>query len=183
MKDRKQANEISTDSLWNYAVETYSRPGVQEVCLLLQDAAQVDVNVLLAALYGTYVSGACVEAGLIERMDAAVRAWREEVVLPLRHIRRTMKNGARIGAEGDAEALRTSVKAIELQAERIELAVLAVVLQSLTPSAEPAGEYQFAETIAKVVSFYGQGLQRPFDHLMEHAAPLARAASPLDPAN
>ena len=140
MKDRKQVNEISTDSLWNYAVETYSRSGVQEVCLLFQDAAQVDVNVLLAALYGTYVSGACVEAGLIERMDAAVRAWREEVVLPLRHIRRTMKNGARIGAEGEAEALRTSVKAIELQAERIELAELAVVLQSLTPSAGPAGE-------------------------------------------
>ena len=111
MKVRNGSNEISADSLWNYAVETYSRAGVQEACLLLQDVAQVDVNVLLSALYGTYVSGACVEPSLVERMDSAVRAWREEVVLPLRHIRRTMKTGARIGTEGDAEALRNGVKA------------------------------------------------------------------------
>ena len=183
MKVRNGSNEISADSLWNYAVETYSRTGVQEACLLLQDVAQVDVNVLLAALYATYVSGACVEASLVEQMDSAVRAWREEVVLPLRHIRRTMKTGARIGTEGDAEALRNGVKALELKAERIEHAELATILGSLTSSAGTAGEDDFTETIAKVVSFYGQGLQRPFDHLMEHAAALARAASPLDPAN
>ena len=174
-KERDHLNEISTDSLWNYAVETYGRPGAQEVCLLLQDAARVDVNVLLSALYATYISGACVEAGLVERMDAAIRAWREEVVVPLRHIRRTMKTGGRIGTEGDAEALRNSVKALELKAERIELAELAVVLGTAGPSAGRAGENDFMETIATIVSFYGPEL-RPSDHLIERVAPLARAA-------
>jgi hypothetical protein len=116
-------------------------------------------------------------------METAICSWREEVVVPLRQIRRTMKTGARIGREADAEALRNSVKAIELKAERIELAELAVVLQSLTPSSGAAGEDDFTETIAKVVAFYGQGRQRRSDHLMEHAARLARAASPPDPAN
>ena len=181
-KDRDHLNGISTDSLWNYAVETYGRPGAQEVCLLLQDAARVDVNVLLSALYATYISGACVEAGLVERMDSAIRAWREQVVVPLRHIRRTMKTGARIGKEGDAEALRNSIKALELKAERIELAELAVVLGTMGPSAGRAGEDDFMETIARVVCFYGPE-QPPSHHQIERAKPQARAAGLQDRAS
>ena len=94
---------------WDWAAAAYARPGVAAACLDLQDAYGQNVPLLLWALWrGGDVASAVVVA----------RSWEEEVVAPLRGVRRRLK-----GRSG-AEALRENVKAVELEAERTLMAEL-----------------------------------------------------------
>ncbi len=95
------------------------RPGVADACLQLQDSAGVDVNVMF------YVLFLATQRRQIDRIDAAhidasIKAWREIAVIPLRTLRRRLKTGVEPVAIADAESLRSAVKRIELEAERIE---------------------------------------------------------------
>ena len=90
----------------------------------------VDVNVLF---YLLFLAQQCrqLDRSDVKRIDAAVKAWREQVVQPLRSVRRELKNGiAPIDADA-AAALRSDVKRLELDAERIEQ----YTLERLVPEA------------------------------------------------
>jgi uncharacterized protein (TIGR02444 family) len=101
-----------TPSLWDFSLEFYARPGVAAACLLCQDEAGADVNLILFLLWqGTIGIGRT--PAEIATLDEAVRNWREQVVKPLRSVRRYLK-----GMEADA--LRDAVKAAELDAERLQ---------------------------------------------------------------
>jgi uncharacterized protein (TIGR02444 family) len=106
-------------SFWEFSLGFYDRPGVAEACLQLQDQAGVDVNVLLYALF--------LATGLREidrtdaaRIDACAKTWREQVVIPLRTLRRQLKIGIEPYEPADTARLRSTVKRVELDAERIE---------------------------------------------------------------
>src|SRR5258706_7062277 len=106
-------------AFWDFSLRFYAQPRVAAACLELQDRAGVDVNVLL---YLLFVAQHCrqLDRSDITRIDAAVKAWREQVVQPLRRMRRELKNVvAPIDADAVA-ALRNDVKRIELESERIE---------------------------------------------------------------
>lgn len=106
-------------SFWNFSLQFYARPQVAAACLELQDDAGADVNVLLYLLFLARHNRQ-VGRGDVARIDGAVSSWRDEVVRPLRTLRRRLKNGvATIDAAASA-ALRTQVKSIELESERIE---------------------------------------------------------------
>ncbi len=96
-------------SFWDWAVAAYARPGVAEACLDLQDRYGQNVPLLLWAIWrGGDVAGAL----------AVARSWEDEVVGPLRGVRRRLKGRA------GAEELRQKVKAVELEAERTMMAAL-----------------------------------------------------------
>jgi uncharacterized protein (TIGR02444 family) len=109
---------------WPFVVALYARPGVSQACLLLQDRAGVDVNILLFALYAAVERGVVLAAHELQEMDAAVAAWRNDIILPLRSVRRRLKTGPEPAPGDKTEVLRTQVKSCELDAERVELAVL-----------------------------------------------------------
>ncbi len=88
---------------WDWAVEAYARPGVAEACLDLQDTYGQNVPLLLWAIW---------RGGDVAAAVDLARAWEDEVVGPLRGVRRRLKGRA------GAEALREQVKAVELEAER-----------------------------------------------------------------
>lgn len=114
-------------SLWDYALALYSRPGVSENCLRLQDDHNWNVNLILACIwYGHYLgelSGAQCQA-----IHADAADWDAKVVTPLRQMRRWLKSHAQsagkkqgTGTETekiDIEALRESVKRLELAGEK-----------------------------------------------------------------
>ena len=104
---------------WDFSVRFYARPRVAAACLELQDGAGVDVNVLF---YLLFLAQQCrqLDRSDVTRIDAAVKAWREQVVRPLRTVRRELKNGIAPIDVDAAAALRSDVKRIELDAERIE---------------------------------------------------------------
>ena len=122
----------TADALWSFSLALYGRPGVPALCLDLQDAHGADVNVVLALLFaGT--RGVSLGADGVAALDAAVRPWREDVVVALRRVRRDLK-----GQGEEAEALRTTVKGAELAAEKIEQRRLAAGLGPVPAVAPPA---------------------------------------------
>ena len=106
-------------AFWQFSLAFYARPGVADACLALQDETGADVNVMF---YVLYLAG---QRRQIDRVDAAhidasIKAWRETAVVPLRTLRRRLKSGIEPIAVADTEALRSAIKRIELDAERIE---------------------------------------------------------------
>ena len=121
------APESGEMSLWTFAVTLYAVPGVAEACLGLQDRHGCDVNVLLFAAWMGAVRRRTLTLAELAEAAAAVRDWHTEIVGPLRDARRRLKSGPAPAPNDASEALRTRIKAIEIEAERIELAVLETV--------------------------------------------------------
>ncbi len=108
-------------SLWDFALETYQRPGVQEACLKLQDDLGADVNILLYCCWrGGFADGE------MRALLADLAPWQSGVVHGLRSIRRTLKPMvAELGALSEPAAnLRTKVAALELEAEKLQHTML-----------------------------------------------------------
>ncbi len=106
-------------ALWRFSLDFYARPRVPAACLESQDRAGADVNVLLYLLFlATHLRK--LERADVARIDALVRAWRDTAVVPLRTLRRQLKSGIPPIPITATDALRSAVKRIELDAERIE---------------------------------------------------------------
>lgn len=100
------------NAFWEFSLEFHARPGVAPLCLALQDAHGVDVNIALLCCW----LGEPMDAAALAEADACVAEWRAEVVRPLRGVRRWLK--------GRDEALRAEVAKQELAAEQREQAML-----------------------------------------------------------
>ena len=85
-------------------------------------------------------------------MDAAVSAWRREVVEPLRAVRRALKHGVGQARPDSAQDLRKAVQSTELMAERIAFALLADV-GGLHAGVSQASEI---DTVSLVAHWYSQ---------------------------
>ncbi|UEM02140.1 TIGR02444 family protein [Skermanella rosea] len=111
--------------LWRFALALYGRPGVSGHCLMLQDRHGCDVTVLLFAAWAGAARGIGLSARDLGAARAAVEAWHGEVVRPLRAVRRRLKQGPPPAPTGRTGELRARIQTIEIEAERIELEVLA----------------------------------------------------------
>jgi uncharacterized protein (TIGR02444 family) len=113
---------------WRFSLRFYRAPGVADACIALQDGCGVDVNVLLFVLW---LAGERRQIGVAEacRIDMTAMPWRDGVVVPLRALRRQLKDG--VPPIGHDEVFRNRVKAIELEAERLEQEALFGIVPSL----------------------------------------------------
>lgn len=107
---------------WRFIGAVYTRPGVRQSCLDLQERMQADIVLLLFAGWLARC-GIALSKDLAREATVLVRPWREAVVQPLRAVRTTMKSSP-LMARPQAAALRDRIKADELAAERIELGLL-----------------------------------------------------------
>jgi uncharacterized protein (TIGR02444 family) len=114
---------------WRFSLAFYRAPGVGEACIALQDGAGVDVNLLLFLLWNATLNRA-LSATDVEDLERQVGAWRQAAVVPLRDIRRALKSPPPVIEPGTAEAFRTKIKAIELEAERLQQEALYRLSQS-----------------------------------------------------
>lgn len=107
---------------WRFIGAVYTRPGVQQSCLHLQERMQADIVLLL---FGGWLArcGMALSTAATHEATALVSSWREAVIGPLRAIRTTMKSSP-LMVRPEAAALRDQIKADELTAERIELGLL-----------------------------------------------------------
>ncbi len=122
------------NDLWLFARQFYAEPGVAEACLALQDNLGVDVCLVLYLLH-LALTRRSVMAATVAEMAAAALPWRESVVVPLRLVRRGLRQPPP-GYAG-AAALRTSIAAIEIEAERMQLAFLGALDVTAHPAATP----------------------------------------------
>ncbi|MGN6207256.1 TIGR02444 family protein [Asticcacaulis sp.] len=114
-----------TEDVWSWVVAAYGAPGVAEQCLELQDAHDQNVPLLLWAAWAA--TQGPVGEGLASRAAEVARAWSEAAIMPLRSVRRRLKQALSEGDEASRLALREQVKAIELQSEKVLLEQLAAL--------------------------------------------------------
>jgi len=112
---------------WSFSLAVYSGSGVQAECLDLQDRYGIDVNLLLFCAYVGAVCGAVLPAAALREAQDLVGVWHRDVVQELRGARRALKPFAAAAPSppgASAAELRGTVKAAELEAERIEQTML-----------------------------------------------------------
>ena len=148
---------VSKSPFWQFSIKFYAVPGVAEACIALQDHAQVDVNILFYLLWNA-TQGRAFNAADITEIEHRIGPWREMAVIPIRDIRRALKAPPPAMAPEAAEGLRTRVKAVELEAERLQQEALYGLAES-SRLGRPAPSK--AEAARDSVSSY-QGVIGPF---------------------
>jgi uncharacterized protein (TIGR02444 family) len=104
---------------WRFSLHFYRQAGVSDACIALQDECGIDVNLLLF-LFWLAAGRQRLSAEEVKKLDDSVRDWRDLTIIPIRDARRKLKGAATLVAPGKQEAFRTKVKAIELNAERLQ---------------------------------------------------------------
>ena len=105
------------NDFWLFSLRVYEQEGVANECLELQELYGVNINLLLfCAWIGT--QAITLDRNDIEAATRIVVHWDAMVVRPLRIARKEMK------ADLDTTTVRARVKALEIEAEQIEQAML-----------------------------------------------------------
>jgi uncharacterized protein (TIGR02444 family) len=130
--------QTETTPFWRFSLQFYRLAGVADACIALQDEYAVDVNLLLFLLWRAG-DGRLLSTDEVKTLDDKVRDWRNLTVVSIRTIRRKLKSKQTLVASGEQEAFRTKIKAIELEAERLQQQALFALSQSesLGKEAEP----------------------------------------------
>lgn len=179
-------NGEAAQSLWEFSLALYARPGVEAACLDLQDRLGLDVNLLMFACWAASRGHGRIGRGDWQRLLAASAAWRADVVEPLRAVRRGMKGAAWPGVpDADAASLRRQVKDLELTAERIQQTALASLVR-LRP--RESREHGRAAALANLEGFaaavgveVGADDRAGLERLAEAAEAMMRTAAPTAP--
>jgi uncharacterized protein (TIGR02444 family) len=145
---------------WNFSIAVYRSSEVQDECLRLQDEFGLDVNLVLLCAFLGAVHGAALSAGDLASARQEIGQWHEDIVRPLRAARRALKTIDVADAEA-ALQLRTQVKAVELEAERIEQTMLkrwADARLAAWPRSKPSEA--IVANLQALLSTYGIGRER-----------------------
>ena len=126
-------------ALWDYATAVYSRPGIAESCLWFQDHCRGDVPIILFISWCS-IRGVLVDYQLLAQIEHTVSVWRRDVVAPLCGLRRELKRDSKGIVQETVCAFREKLKALELEAEHLELNALASLSCDQTASAVPVSD-------------------------------------------
>ena len=114
---------MTENNLWSFALTIYQRDAVALACLDLQEQCEIDVPLMLCAVF------ACIEGKAILKEDLTqlhnlASPWQSNIVQSLRRIRTQLKTGPQPAPNAVTEDLRNKVKAAELAAEKIQLEMM-----------------------------------------------------------
>jgi uncharacterized protein (TIGR02444 family) len=161
---------------WAFLLDFYGRAGVSEACLILQDEAGLDVVEMLMLVYADIALGKAFSSSDIAALRAAMSSWRQDVVLPLRALRRTLKPARHDIADNAKERLRAEIKKAELMAERLQVDFIANWLENAT-----GGGPALAATLADLVPecSHNSAVERALAHII--AVAQAGRVAPTQP--
>lgn len=129
--------EFPDRPFWDFSLATYGRDGVADACIALQEAHGADVNILLFCAWAG-CNGVRLDRAQIGAACRAVRAWHEEIVRPLRSVRRRLRTAVDEAPPDDLQsALRARIQKIEIDAEHIEQLRLAALGETWHTGAAP----------------------------------------------
>lgn len=135
----KQSPPGCPDQLWQFVLNLYAQDTVAALCLDLQDQYDVDVVLMLFAVW-LGREGECLSTSALVELSSQGQDWRRSIVLPLRSVRRGWKNTGERIAEYEA------VKQLEVEAERHQFALLSKALSEMPDLSQRADS---AEAIAQ----------------------------------
>ncbi|HSZ66003.1 MAG TPA: TIGR02444 family protein [Xanthobacteraceae bacterium] len=114
-----EAASSADTPFWRFSLKFYRQGGVSEACIDLQDSFGVDVNLLLFLLW-LASDDRRLSAAEVKMLDDNVRDWRNLTIIPIRDVRRKLKGAPTLVEAGTQEAFRNKIKAVELDAERLQ---------------------------------------------------------------
>jgi uncharacterized protein (TIGR02444 family) len=115
-------------SAWAFAVAAWKRPGVEATCLELQDVHGQCAALLLWRLW-TLMDARAVDLDTLDKALHAARHWEDEVLRPLRAVRRQPAAPLELPPYAAQAALRRKLLDAELKAEH----ALIDTLEALAP--------------------------------------------------
>jgi uncharacterized protein (TIGR02444 family) len=121
--------DMATTPFWRFSLHFYGHAGVSDACIALQDHCGIDVNLLLF-LFWLAADRQQLSADEVKQLDDKVRDWRNLTIIPIRDARRKLKGAPTLVDPAKQEAFRTKVKAIELDAERLQQEALYAATRS-----------------------------------------------------
>lgn len=112
-------------ALWDFSLELYAREGVPDICLGLQDAIGLDVNIAFFCLWWSHSDSAVLDQNAFDSIIAEAVRWNRDVVLPIRGARRAAKVTAPDLSANERNVLYKTILGIEIEAEHAEQIMLA----------------------------------------------------------
>lgn len=140
MTPMMQSHEFA-ESAWPAMLRLYADSRIPPLCLSLQEEFDADIPLLLVLVLAD-LNGITCTPGAFEHFLADAALWRETVVRPLRTVRQALKQ---ICATDEETALREDIKRIELQAEKLHVARLIMVLPADTCGIHALADVYLAE--------------------------------------
>jgi uncharacterized protein (TIGR02444 family) len=128
---------------WRFSLRLYRASGVGDACIALQEESGVDVNLLLFLLWQA-MQQRTLTAADIEALDQTIGGWRDTAVIPLRNLRRALKSSPGLVAPNTAEAFRTRIKAVELEAERLQQEAMYALAATMPPARDATSPVEAA---------------------------------------
>ncbi len=129
---------------WRFSLQFYRQPGVAEACIALQEESGADVNMLMFLLWHAAQRRRFTPSE-VDWIESKIFEWREATVIPLRSVRRALKAPPLLVTAARAEAFRTRIKAVELEAERLQQEAM----YELAPAVPPGQEVSSSEDAAR----------------------------------
>jgi uncharacterized protein (TIGR02444 family) len=145
---------------WRFSLKFYRQPSVSEACIALQDEFGVDVNLLLFLLW-LASDDRQLSVEEVRMLDDNVRDWRNLTIVPIRDVRRKLKGAATLVDPGTQEAFRNKVKAVELEAERLQQEALYAFAKSGPLGTETLPPVAALANIAAYESVLGVNFPKP----------------------
>ena len=171
------------ETFWDFSNRVYRLPLARDTLLTLQDEHGLDVNLLLFCCWHARTRGR-LDPTTIRRALVVSRPWAEQVVRPLRSARRWMKTdalGHDTAEEEDSDMgprqrqLRDRIKALELQAERLQQAMLESLSEGPAASLPPRLESQVTDAAHNLQSLLEASAVPLSDRINELLATLVTA--------
>lgn len=144
--------EFPEHPFWDFSLDVYMTEGVGGACIELQEAHELDVNLLLFCAWVGASGRGTMTAAEMDSLTAAVRDWHETVVRGLRAVRTRMKGGMPPAPEALSESLRQRIQKIEIDCEHTEQLMLAATVDR--PADEDRARAARAEDAARNIALY-----------------------------
>ena len=109
--------QMKNSPLWRFSNNIYRKEGVSEILLHVQDKFSIDVNMILFVAWLASINRSLTAAD-IQDAQKLVSLWRIKVIVPIRNIRRSLKDFSGI------DYLYEDVKKLEIDTEKEELKIL-----------------------------------------------------------
>lgn len=145
--------EFPEHPFWDFSLSVYMSDGVGVACLELQDAHELDVNVLLFCMWLGASGRGALSAAEMETVTGAVQEWHHDVVRELRAVRVRMKGGMPPAPDDLAESLRQRIQKTEIDCEHTEQLMLAASVDRPADDSL-AGDVRLADAVANIAGYF-----------------------------
>jgi len=126
----------SAPPIWDFVLGYYKQQGVSEAAIALQDSAGVDVNMILFLMWLSAQKKTLAAADVKTAGEKSI-GWQHSVVVPIRAIRRLLKENAPLVEQEAALAYRKKVQALEIEGEQLQLQSMAAMALKTASAASP----------------------------------------------